>query len=334
MPIGVVKGFTFKYKGVDLTFKRTVTSDEFLNEFGTILNGNYVKYVTSDYLIPSFWKDWGPTILNMASVAVAVLGPATLPLLLTSAGLDVAAANLQYKEGDIEGAKLSALLALTPFLGKFAISVPKSEAYALARKFIGANNKTDIENIVRSLSDTELKTLQSLQELGDIKNVQKMVSDPEVKLVINKEAKNIKGVSAKTLQRVGVEISSAALAIASRWKNITEQELAKMTNRELLRQYIIISSQVVDVTEDEKKQLEQQAKQIYDTSIKDLITTSFESLFKKVEEKEKKFNEDNFNQINDYMMNVENWDEPVGSDTASQLIVPIHNIGNETTKNK
>ena len=45
MPIGKVKGFTFKYKGVDLTFKRTATSDEFLNEFGTVIDGKYYKYV-------------------------------------------------------------------------------------------------------------------------------------------------------------------------------------------------------------------------------------------------------------------------------------------------
>ena len=50
MPIGVVKSFTFKYKGVDLTFKRTVTSDEFLNEFGTVIDGKYYKYVKSDFL--------------------------------------------------------------------------------------------------------------------------------------------------------------------------------------------------------------------------------------------------------------------------------------------
>ena len=59
-----------------------------------------------------------------------------------------------------------------------------------------------------------------------------------------------------------------------------------------------------------------------------------QKFFKKAEEKEKKFNEDNFNQINDYMLNIKNWDEPVGSDTASQLITPIRNIGNKITENK
>jgi hypothetical protein len=332
MPIGVVKGFTFKYRGVDLTFKRTVTSDEFLNEFGTILNGNYVKYVTSDYLIPSFWKDWGPTILNMASVAVAVLGPATLPLLLTSAGLDVAAANLQYKEGDIEGAKLSALLALTPFLGKFAISVPKSEATALARKFIGANNKTDIENIVRTLSDTELKTLQSLQELGDIKNVQKMVSDPEVKLAINKEAKNIKGVSSKTLQRTGIELSSAGLALASKWKDITEQELSNMTRKELLKQTIQLASEMSKDNESKKtlKTLSDSVGKIGKDQILLELRTLILSLKKKEEEKIKK-SESDINEILDFLSEPINFENKINDDSI-KIIDNINNIGSIVLK--
>ena len=332
MPIGVVKGFTFKYKGVDLTFKRTVTSDEFLNEFGTILNGNYVKYVTSDYLKPSFWKDWGPTILNMASVAVAVLGPATWPLLLTSAGLDVAAANLQYKEGDIEGAKLSALLALTPFLGKFAISVPKSEAAALARKFIGANNKTDIENIVRTLSDTELKTLQSLQELGDIKNVQKMVSDPEVKLAINKEAKNIKGVSSKTLQRTGIELSSAGLALASKWKDITEQELSNMTRKELLKQTIQLASEMSKDNESKKtlKTLSDSVGKIGKDQILLELRTLILSLKKKEEEKIKK-SESDINEILDFLSEPINFENKINDDSI-KIIDNINNIGSIVLK--
>ena len=332
MPIGKVKGFSFNYKGVDLTFKRTVTSDEFLNEFGTILNGNYVKYVTSDYLKPSFWKDWGPTILNMASVAVAVLGPATWPLLLTSAGLDVAAANLQYKEGDIEGAKLSALLALTPFLGKFAISVPKSEADALARKFIGANNKTDIENIVRTLSDTELKTLQSLQELGDIKNVQKMVSDPEVKLAINKEAKNIKGVSSKTLQRTGIELSSAGLALASKWKDITEQELSNMTRKELLKQTIQLASEMSKDNESKKtlKTLSDSVGKIGKDQILLELRTLILSLKKKEEEKIKK-SESDINEILDFLSEPINFENKINDDSI-KIIDNINNIGSIVLK--
>ena len=140
--------------------------------------------------------------------------------------------HIGIKQGDSEGAKLSALLALTPFLGKFAINVPKADADALARKFVGASTKSEINQIVSGLSKSELKTLQSLQELGDIKKVQNMVNDPEVKAAINKEAKNIKGISKKTLQRAGIELSSAGLALASKWKDITEQELSNMSRKE------------------------------------------------------------------------------------------------------
>jgi hypothetical protein len=332
MPIGVVKGFTFKYKGVDFTFKRTVTSDEFLNEFGTILNGNYVKYVMSDFLKPSFWKEWGPTILNMASIAVAVLGPATWPLLLTSAGLDVAAANLQYKEGDVEGAKLSALLALTPFLGKFAISVPKSEADALARKFIGANSKSDIDQIINGLSQKELKTLQSLQELGDIKNVQKMVSDPEVKLAINKEAKNIKGVSAKTLQRTGIELSSAGLALASKWKDITEQELSNMTRKELLKQTIQLASEMSKDNESKKtlKTLSDSVGKIGKDQILSELRTLILNLKKKEEEKIKK-SESDINEILDFLSEPINIENKINDDSI-KIIDNINNIGSIVLK--
>ena len=332
MPIGKVKGFSFNYKGVDFTFKRTVTSDEFLNEFGTILNGNYVKYVMSDFLKPSFWKEWGPTILNMASIAVAVLGPATWPLLLTSAGLDVAAANLQYKEGDVEGAKLSALLALTPFLGKFAISVPKSEADALARKFIGANSKSDIDQIINGLSQKELKTLQSLQELGDIKNVQKMVSDPEIKLAINKEAKKIKGISAKTLQRTGIELSSAGFALASKWKDITEQELSNMTRKELLKQTIQLASEMSKDNESKKtlKTLSDSVGKIG----KDQILSELRSLIlelKKKEEEEIKKSERDIDEILDFLSEPISIENKIGVD-STKIIDNINNVGSIALK--
>ena len=339
MPIGVVKGFTFKYRSVDFIFKRSVSSDSFLNEFGTNYNGKYLVYNKLDYLQPTFWEEYGSNILLGASVALMFLGPETWPLILSQTGLDVASAKLELENGNNEGAKLALLLGLVPFLGKLAIKVPTSEINNLAQQFVNARTKQQVDAVVASLSKTELKTLKSLYEIGDINKLKSSLNSlgnnqKEVIQTIKKQAKNVTGLAPAQIKQIGLMGVGSLAAFASMWSKITEEELAKMTNRELLRQYIIISSQVVDVTEDEKKQLEQQAKQIYDTSIKDLITTSFESLFKKVEEKEKKFNKDNFNQINDYMMNVENWDEPVGSDTASQLIVPIHNIGNETTKNK
>ena len=332
MPIGKVKGFSFDYKGRSFTFKRSVTSEEFLNEFGTILNGKYLKFDVFDYLKPTFWQDWGPTILNMASIAVAVLGPPTWALLLTSAGLDVTAANLQYRQGDIEGAKLSALLALTPFLGKFAIKVPKAEADALARKFVGASTESEINQIVSGLSEPELKTLQSLQELGDIKKVQNMVNDPEVKAAINKEAKNIKGISKKTLQRAGIELSSAGLALASKWKDITEQELSNMSRKELLKETINLISEFT-----KNNKLNELAKNVAQTT-KDSIIFELRNEINKVKERAKKSQKEDevkgaelYNNFLNFFEEETNLNEKVGED-SSTIINQINNIGETLIK--
>lgn len=239
MPIGKVKGFTFNYKGVDLTFKRTVTSNEFLNEFGTILNGNYVPYRKSDYLAPTFWEKNGPTILNIASIAVAVLGLATWPLLLASAGLDLGAAKMQYEQGDVEGAKLSALLALTPFLGKFAIKVPKTQADALARKFVNATTKQDVDLIVSQLSKDELNTLKSLRELGDINQIKKMVNDPEVKKAISDAAKQSSGIPKTSLVKTGYELGIGGSALLTKLPDIKQQELENLTRKQAIDYYVI-----------------------------------------------------------------------------------------------
>ena len=239
MPIGKVKGFTFNYKGVDLTFKRTVTSNEFLNEFGTILNGNYVPYRKSDYLAPTFWEKNGPTILNIASIAVAVLGHATWPLLLASAGLDLGAAKMQYEQGDVEGAKLSALLALTPFLGKFAIKVPKTQADALARKFVNATTKQDVDLIVSQLSKDELNTLKSLRELGDINQIKKMVNDPEVKKAISDAAKQSSGIPKTSLVKTGYELGIGGSALLTKLPDIKQQEIENLTRKQAIDYYVI-----------------------------------------------------------------------------------------------
>jgi hypothetical protein len=239
MPIGKVKGFSFNYKGVDFTFKRTVTSEEFLNEFGTILNGQYVPYRKTDYLQPSFWENYGPTILNLASIAVAVIGPATWPLLLVSAGLDLGAAKMQLEQGETEGAKLSALLALTPFLGKFAIKVSKSQADALARKFVNASSKQDVDLIVSQLSKEELNTLKSLQELGDINQIKKMVNDPEVKKSISDAAKKSSGIPQTALVKSGFELGAGGAALLSKLPDIKEQEIKNLTRKQAIDYYII-----------------------------------------------------------------------------------------------
>lgn len=327
MPIGKVKGFNFNYKGIDFTFKRTVTSDEFLNEFGTILNGQYVPYKKSDYLKPSFWEDYGPTILNLASIAVAVIGPATWPLLLTSAGLDLGAAKMQIDQGEKEGAKLSVLLALTPFLGKYAIKIPKPQADALARKFINASSKQDVDLIVSQLSKDELNTLKSLQELGDINQIKKMVNDPEVKSQINSAAKQISGISKKTAQRTALELTSAGLALFSSWSKLTEEELSNMTRKELLKQTILSVSEMSkdNETKTTLKSLSDSVGKIAGNQIISELETMISELKRKENEEIKK-SENDIKEILDFLSEPINIENKIGSD-STKIIDNVNNVG-------
>lgn len=260
---GGISGFEFKYDNKYFTFKRTFTPNGFLNEFGMIINGQYLPYVKSDFLnLQGFWQENGPMILNLSSIAVAVLGPATWPLLLASAGFDLAAAQMQYEQGDVEGAKLSALLSLTPFLGKFAIKVPKTQADALARKFVNARTEQDVSRIVNSLSQEEINTLKSLRELGDINKVKKMVNDPEVKSAINKAAKESKGIATKSLEKGTYELTTGIGLFFNKLPNLQRQELESLNRKEVINKVIntIVKSTNINkfISEDETVELKKQ----------------------------------------------------------------------------
>jgi hypothetical protein len=220
-------------------------------------DGQYIPYVKTDFADASFWEEYGPTILNIASMAIAVLGPATWPLLLISAGLDLTAAKMQYEQGDVEGAKLSALLSLTPFLGKFAIKVPKVKADALAQKFINATTKDDVDRIVTTLTADELNTLKSLRELGDIKKIQSMVNDPEVKTAINIAAKNSKGIASKALQKGATELSVGVALFMESIPRLQQQELENLNRKQVINKVIgiiIDSTNITDFMSDTEKQ--------------------------------------------------------------------------------
>jgi hypothetical protein len=257
MPISKVKGFSFNYKSVDLTFKRTVTSDEFLNEFGTIIDGKYYKYVKSDFLSKTFWEENGPIILNLASLSVAVLGPATWPLLLISAGLDLAAAKIQYEQGDKVGAELSVLLSLTPFLGKFGIKVPKSDADNLAKKFINAKTTSDVDLIISNLSKTELSTLKSLRELGDINKITSMVNDPQVKSAIKLSTQKSKGLAKVALQKGATELGLGAGIVIYKFNDLKAQEIENLKRSQVfnkIKEGILESTNLKSFMTDEEKQ--------------------------------------------------------------------------------
>lgn len=325
MPIGKVKGFSFNYKGIDFTFKRTVTSEEFLNEFGTILNGQYVPYRKTDYLQPSFWEDYGPTILNLASLAVAVIGPATWPLLLTSAGLDLGAAKMQYEQGDLEGAKLSALLSMTPFLGKFAIKVPKTEADALARKFVNASTKQEVDNIVAQLSKPELDVLKSLQELGDINQIKKMVNDPEVKKAISDAVKQSSGIPKIALVKSGFELGAGGAALLNKLPDIKEQEIKNLTRKQAIDYYIIKlakSPAIANCLTDEEKNI------VYKL-IPNMVSGFTESIIQKskiIKQARERKRKEKLNEMNKETQ--QTWDEidRILSEKLKSLEEPLKNV--------
>jgi len=258
MPIGKVKGFSFNYKGVDFTFNRTVTSDEFLNEFGTVIDGKYYKYVKSDFLSKTFWEENGPIILNLASLSVALLGPATWPLLLTSAGLDLIAAKMQYEQGDKVGAELSVLLSLTPFLSKFGIKVPKADADNLSKKFINAKTTSDVDLIISNLSKPELNTLKSLRELGDINKITSMVNDPQVKSAIELSAQKSKGLAKVALQKGVTELGLGAGIVIYKFNDLKAQEIENLNRSQVfnkVKKGVLESTNLKSFMTDEEKQM-------------------------------------------------------------------------------
>jgi len=322
-----VKGFSFEYRGKTLDFKRAVNSESLLNEFCIQTQNGYLKYNIQDYKTLSSWEEWGPTLLNLASISVAVLGPATWPLLLVSAGMDLAAAEMQYKQGDNEGAKLSALLAFTPFLGKFAIKVPKAAADNLAQKFVNAKTKTEIDNIVATLSKEELNTLKSLQELGDISKIQKMVSDPEVKKAIVNSAKKVESLATTSLKKGLFELGITGGLLYSQWENLKKESLSEMTRKELLIQTIKIVSDMTEAKEDKEK-FDDLSKSVGEMATAQIIN-KLEELINDAKQKENKKLKEADNDINnvlDFLKQPIPLDNKIGSDSTN-IINNINNIG-------
>jgi hypothetical protein len=329
MPIGDVKGFKFKYREVEFTFKRSVTSDSFLNEFGTLYNGQYLMYNKLDFLKPSFWEEYGSSILLGASFALAFLGPETWPLILAQSGLDVASANLELKQGNNEGAKLALLLGLVPFLGKLAIKVPTSEINNLAQKFVNATTKQQVDSVVASLSKEELKTLQSLYEIGDINKLKSSLSSlgnnqKEVFQTIKKQAKDVKGFAPAQVKQIGLTVVGASAAVASMWSNITQEELSKLKRKDLLNQIIKTTASLSKTKEDQEKTL---------SLLNKKIPNQNNEFVNWVKQLQKKYEDEQFKEFTDSAIDVISElesgmsEELVGSD-STKIINDINNMGN------
>ena len=330
MPIGKVKGFSFNYKSVDLTFKRTVTSEEFLNEFGAMIDGKYYKYVKSDFLGKTDWEDLGPTLLNVGSIVLALL-PATWPLLLASAGMDLYAAKMQYEQGETEGAKISVLLALTPFIGKLGIKVSSSASKNLINKFAKAVTNEDVNNVVLTLSKEELSTLKSLRELGNLKSeVKTLAASKEVKDAINTAAKKAPGLGKTALTKGGLELSLAGGVLYTQWDNLKEEILAEMTNKQLIEQYIVYLKKLTTDQETIDK-LNEANKLMVGNSTK-FVGDLLEKIIKEAE-KTKKLQTEGINEeiekMNQYLQtSTEPINSKIGLEKSKTLIDTVNTLGN------
>jgi hypothetical protein len=243
--------------------------------------------------------------------------------------LDVASANLELKQGNNEGAKLALLLGLVPFLGKLSIKVPTSEINNLAQKFVNANTKQQVDSVVASLSKEELKTLQSLYEIGDINKLKSSLSSlgnnqKEVFQTIKKQAKDVKGFAPAQVKQIGLTVVGASAAVASMWSNITQEELSKLKRKDLLNQIIKTTASLAKTKEDQEKTL---------SLLNKNIPNQNNEFVNWVKQLQKKYEDEQFKEFTDSAIDVISElesgmsEELVGSD-STKIINNINNMGN------
>jgi hypothetical protein len=202
--------------------------------------------------------------------------------------MDLYAAKMQYEQGETEGAKISALLALTPFIGKLSIKVSLSATKNLINKFANATTKSDVDKIVLKLSEEELGTLKSLRELGDLKSeVQTISKSKEVKDAINTAAKKAPGLGKTAIKKSVLELSLVTTIMASSWNDMTK-ELEENANKvQVLNNLFTNISKSNIFSEEQKEILKKQYTENYTEDKKDEFRKHIDEKLKILEEKEK-----------------------------------------------
>ena len=284
----IVKSFTIPTrKGVDITFKQVVDNRDY-SGFGALDGDGYLVYYDKwSFFNKTDWEDLGPTLLNVGSIVLALF-PQTWPLLLLSAGMDLYAAKMQYEQGETEGAKISALLALTPFIGKLGIKVSPSASKNLINKFANAVTSDDVNNVVLTLSKEELSTLKSLRELGNLKSeVKALAASKEVKDAINTAAKKAPGLGKTAIKKGVLELSLVTAIMASSWNDMTK-ELEENANKvQVLNNLFTNISKSNIFSEQQKEILKKQYTENYTEDKKDEFRKHINEKLKILEEKEK-----------------------------------------------
>lgn len=340
MPVGKIKGFSFKSETQTWTFKQSLTSEEFLDEFGAIINGNYVKYNWTNFFEKTWWEENGPELLNLGSLALSFF-PGTWPLLLLSAGMDLYAAKMQYDMGETEGAKLSVLLSLTPFIGKLAVKVNSQVSKNLMQKFANATTKSDVDNIIATLSKEELDTLKSIRDLGDLKSEIKTLStSKEVSNAINTAAKKTPEWGKVGLKKTGLDIALAGTSLYTMWDNLKEEILAEMTGKQLINDLILTALYKEIKTKEEKDALDKISSQLGSVAVKsscDALRKFIETQKSKKNEEEKKRKESFYSGIESILDFIEsetsNINDKIGDEGAKKIIEPVKVVGEELNNN-
>ena len=223
--------------------------------------GKLILYNENDYRNSTFWENNGAALLNVGSLVISVLFPATWPYLLASATLDLAAAKIQYEQGETEGAKMSVLLSLTPFIPKLALKVPLIMTKNLINKFKGAVTADDVSKVVLKLSQEELKALGALKEYGDLNKLKREINYVEANNAINKVAKQAPSL-VPAIKKAGIELSIVGVTFKSMISNVIgEIKNNNLTRLETINSYLKTITNNVNLdafpslTEEDKKEL-------------------------------------------------------------------------------
>ena len=181
--------------------------------------------------------------------------------MLASATLDLAAAKIQYEQGETEGAKMSVLLSLTPFIPKLALKVPLIMTKNLINKFKGAVTADDVSKVVLKLSQEELKALGALKEYGDLNKLKREINYVEANNAINKVAKQAPSL-VPAIKKAGIELSIVGVTFKSMISNVIgEIKNNNLTRLETINSYLKTITNNVNLdafpslTEEDKKEL-------------------------------------------------------------------------------
>ena len=292
--------------------------------------GKLIPYNENDYRNSTFWENNGAALLNVGSLVISVLFPATWPYLLASATLDLAAAKIQYEQGETEGAKMSVLLSLTPFIPKLALKVPSIMTKNLINKFKGAVTADDVSKVVLKLSQEELKALGALKEYGDLNKLKREINYVEANNAINKVAKQAPSL-VPALKKASIELSIVGVTFKSMISNVIgEIKNNNLTRLETINSYLKTITNNVNLdafpslTEEDKKELK--------TTISETI--SINEIIEKVKKKQEAIQKMNLDistkNLNEQLI----WLESETKATDADIKILSDSLNNVTEINK